>query len=37
VTVRTSPGIHAGVVNGLGPRIVRGELSPAEILPEQDD
>ena len=28
-------GIHAGVVQGIGRRIVRGELAAGEILPEQ--
>src|SRR5947209_723202 len=28
-------GIHAAVVNGIGRRIVRGELAPGAILPEQ--
>src|SRR6478609_226560 len=30
-------GIHAGVVQGIGRRIVRGELAPGEILPEQGE
>ena len=30
-------GIHAGVVQGVGRRIVRGELAPGEILPEQGE
>ncbi len=37
MTPRTPPGIHAGVVNGIGRRIVRGELVPGEILPEQGE
>jgi DNA-binding FadR family transcriptional regulator len=37
VTARTPPGIHAGVVNGIGRRIVRGELPAGEILPEQTE
>lgn len=30
-------GIHAGVVQGIGRRIVRGELATGEILPEQGE
>jgi len=30
-------GIHAGVVHAIGRRIVRGELAPGEILPEQGE
>ena len=30
-------GIHAGVVQGIGRRIVRGELAAGEILPEQGE
>jgi GntR family galactonate operon transcriptional repressor len=30
-------GIHAGVVQGIGRRIVRGELAEGEILPEQGE
>jgi GntR family galactonate operon transcriptional repressor len=30
-------GIHAGVVQAIGRRIVRGELGPGEILPEQTE
>src|SRR5437762_12247379 len=30
-------GIHAGVVQGIGRRIVRGELATGEILPEQTE
>jgi GntR family galactonate operon transcriptional repressor len=30
-------GIHAGVVQAIGRRIVRGELAPGEILPEQGE
>ncbi len=30
-------GIHAGVVQGIGRRIVRGELAPGDILPEQGE
>ena len=30
-------GIHAGVVQGIGRRIVRGELGTGEILPEQGE
>jgi DNA-binding FadR family transcriptional regulator len=37
VTARTPPGIHAGVVTGIGRRIVRGELAAGEILPEQGE
>ncbi len=36
MAVVTAPrGIHAGVVQGIGRRIVRGDLAPGEILPEQ--
>jgi len=34
---RPPTGIHAGVVQGLGRRIVRGELAPGDILPEQGE
>jgi GntR family transcriptional regulator, galactonate operon transcriptional repressor len=34
---RPPTGLHAGVVQGLGRRIVRGELPPGEILPEQGE
>ena len=37
MNVRTPPGIHAGVVDGIGRRIVRGELATGEILPEQGE
>lgn len=37
MTARTPPGIHAGVVNRIGRRIVKGELPPGEILPEQGE
>ena len=39
-TIRTMngpSGLHAGVVNAIGRRIVRGELAPGEILPEQGE
>jgi DNA-binding FadR family transcriptional regulator len=35
--VKPPTGIHAGVVQGIGRRIVRGELAPGEILPEQGE
>jgi DNA-binding FadR family transcriptional regulator len=34
---RPPAGIHAGVVHGIGRRIVRGELASGEILPEQGE
>jgi DNA-binding FadR family transcriptional regulator len=34
---RQPAGIHAGVVHGIGRRIVRGELASGEILPEQGE
>lgn len=34
---RQPAGIHAGVVHGIGRRIVRGELAAGEILPEQGE
>ena len=34
---RQPAGIHAGVVHGIGRRIVRGELATGEILPEQGE
>lgn len=34
---RPPAGIHAGVVHGIGRRIVRGELATGEILPEQGE
>ena len=37
LSARQPAGIHAGVVHGLGRRIVRGELAPGEILPEQGE
>jgi DNA-binding FadR family transcriptional regulator len=37
VIARQPPGIHAGVVHGIGRRIIRGELATGEILPEQGE
>jgi len=37
VVPRQPAGIHAAVVDGIGRRIVRGELAPGEILPEQGE
>jgi DNA-binding FadR family transcriptional regulator len=37
VIPRQPAGIHAGVVDGIGRRIVRGELASGEILPEQGE
>jgi GntR family transcriptional regulator, galactonate operon transcriptional repressor len=37
VIPRQPAGIHAGVVDGIGRRIVRGELATGEILPEQGE
>ena len=37
MTPRPPAGIHAGVVNRIGRRIVRGELIGGEILPEQGE
>jgi DNA-binding FadR family transcriptional regulator len=34
---RPPTGIHAGIVQGIGRRIVRGELAAGEILPEQGE
>jgi GntR family galactonate operon transcriptional repressor len=37
VIVHQPVGIHAGVVNAIGRRIVRGDLAAGEILPEQGE
>jgi GntR family transcriptional regulator, galactonate operon transcriptional repressor len=37
VIARQPAGIHAGVVHGIGRRIVSGELATGEILPEQGE
>ena len=37
VIARQPAGIHAGVVHGIGRRIVRGELAAGDILPEQGE